>query len=185
MTTIEIHQIDKKQNRRLIIKVASLLSKNEYFHFFYEPRLIVRVRNQSVGKITRYLSKRKIAYNTYPYPFAKNVGKWGTGRGYGEDRKSVVYRHRDEFLPIMHLNSKLAIKRRKRDDIKIIERETHTLFNAFDYDWVDEARILAYLSGGRTRLIRRYESQTLASSLICLLIIKLSVINMFLLKSLK
>lgn len=185
MITIEIKQEDLKANKRLIRKIGKLLYEDEYFHFFYEPKLIIRVNRESRNKVTAYLKERGIRYSVYTYPFAKNVAKWEKGTGYGEAKHSVVYRYRNAFLPLMHINATLALKRNKRDDLKIFERETHTMMNAFGYEWVDEAIVYQWLAGGRTSVIRKYGSPTLAASLICLIVMKLSVLNMFLLKALK
>lgn len=176
MKTIEIKQKDLKANKRLVKKIYGLIGSTVYMHFLYEPELIIRTENAEVSKITDYLKKRDIGYRVYAYPF---------GKGYGEGQKSVVYKYRRHFLPLMGINSSLAVELEPRHRGEIIERLTHVLMNTFGYEWIDESSNYLKLAWQRIWLIRKYESQTLAGSLVCGLSMQVISFNISLLKLLK
>jgi hypothetical protein len=164
MTTIEIFYPQSAQTR-LLKRLMTLIPQQEMWHFMREDEsFVIRLTTKaSADKVCAYLKKRKLLHRHYSYPF---------GKGYGEGRRGVVYRHFAYFQGIFWFNSVKALQRDKKDDLNLIERQTHTLINQFGYSWVEEAAIHLRLAKGRIGVIRRYESRSLASELVCTLLMK-------------
>lgn len=184
MITIHLKGKDVKRNIKRSRILVKLLPKRAYYHFLFEPELIIRVYDRDKHYISDFLDKKKWVYETYRYPFSKKAGAWGTGKGYGEDKKSMTYIYRDEFIPLMNLESKLALKSKKKDQAFIIERYYHTFLNALGSSWKYEAQITNWLLMGRVNTIRHYEGDGAIVTVICTLIIFFSKVNRLLLRGL-
>lgn len=157
--TIEIKSEDLKFNRSLVRYIYQQHIKDEYFHFFYEPHLIIRANEKIIKKIVKVIKTyKKIKYRIYDYPF---------GRGFGESKKGIVVKNFEYFGLLFNINSELAIKRDKDDDKKIIERYTHTFFNQFGYEWEDESLWYLWLAQVRINTIRKYADRSLAVKVYC------------------
>lgn len=177
MKTIEVQGKNLKIQKRRAKKLIKLLPKNVYFHFLFEPELIIRLENENTKYITDYLKKRKIGYKIYPYPFTK--------KGFGEARKGIMHEYLHYFKPLMNIQSKIAINSKTNHRLRIIERYNHTFLNSLGYEWIDESIIYAWLAGGRIAVFKRYNFQTPASFLVCTIIIMLMKFNIFLMRLIK
>ena len=131
--------------------------------------MILRLENKDKKYISEYLDKKKILYKCYQYPFTKNR--------YGDSKKSMTYIYRDEFIPLMNINSRLAIKMKKKDKFRIIERSFHTMLNTFGMAWEEEAITTNWLTQGRINTFKHYEGDHGIISLLCLFIIWNTKIN--------
>lgn len=185
MITIHLKGKDVKKSQRRIRQLIKLLPKKAYYHFLFEPELIIRIHNKDKHYITDFLDKKKWKYETYRYPFSSKVSKWSDHKGYGEDKKSMTYIYRDEFIPLMNLESKLALKSKKKHKIFIVERYYHTFLNALGYDWESEASITNWLLAGRINTYKRFYGDGAIVSLLCVMIIWNTKVISLLLKGLR
>ncbi len=176
MITFHLLGRDVKENQRRARLLVAHLPKKAYYHFLFEPSLIIRIHNKDRKYLAQYCEKRKWRYKTYRYPF--------TRMGYGEQRQSATYIYRDEFIPLMNLESRLALKSKKKHHLSIIERYYHTFLNTLGYDWENEAKITNWLFMGRINTYRHYYGDGAIVSLICTIIILNCRINRFLIKGL-
>jgi hypothetical protein len=160
LKTIELELLSDSYNKRLVKKIYKL--DLYYFHFFYEPQLIVRVSDTDESKVISYLKKRHIKYEIYDYP---------NGKGFRESKKGVSYKYSVYLSLLYYLNSKHVAERDKKDDYKILERYTHTFMNQMGYHWIDEVVFLLCLARGRTGTIRKREARTLLEKFWCTAII--------------
>lgn len=177
MITIQIYEKDVRKNQKRVKQLIKLLPKKAYYHFLFEPQLIIRVHNKDKHYITDYLNKKKLKYITYRYPFSK--------RGYNESKKSMTYIYRDEFVPFLHIASRLALKSKRKEQIFIIERLYHTLLNSFGYSWEYEASITTWLLAGRINTYKRFYGDGAIVSLLCVMILWNTRMIAFLLKGLR
>lgn len=159
MTTLEVF-VKSSAHHQLLRKIVKLLPDKAYMHFMDEDdSVVIRLAEREAVTITcRYLKKHGLRHKHYAYPF---------GKGFGEAKRSVVYRYFAYFLATFQDNSALALTRKKKDDFRIFERATHTMINQFGYNWLQETRIHLLLARGRIGVIKRYESHSLASELVC------------------
>jgi hypothetical protein len=176
MITIEIQDRNVTANKKLIKKIFKQLPRNAYFHFLFEPELIIRVKNKERKCIIDYLKRKNIQYRVYSYPFPK--------KGFGESKKSVIYKYQDEFKELFHYGSLLTIKQKNKDKFFIIERHSHTFLNMMGFSWLGEVAIYNWLLEGRIKAIKKYDCHSLIDSVICQLIILLTKWNKFLMKRL-
>ena len=95
LKTIEIQQTGIK-NIRLIKEIGKLMKYSDFWHFFYEPELIVRVEIKKVRQIKEFLKSKKLSFKVYDYPFPKDK------KGYGQGSKSrdIVTTYFDYFVYI-------------------------------------------------------------------------------------
>ena len=157
--TIEIKSKDLSFNKELVRYIFLWYINKEYFHFFYEPHLVIRTEPKIIRKIKKLLKKYKnLKHRVYDYPF---------GRGYGESKKGIVVKHLEFFKPLFNINSILAAKRSKKDDEEIIERYTHTFINTLGYEWEDESLWYLHLAYGRVGCIKKYADVSFAVKVYC------------------
>uniref|UniRef100_A0A6M3IRH2 Uncharacterized protein n=1 Tax=viral metagenome TaxID=1070528 RepID=A0A6M3IRH2_9ZZZZ len=170
MKTIELEKKEPKASK-ILRKVVNLVNAKDYFHFFYEPQLIIRIPDSIVKSLIKCLKIKKVKYKIYDYPFPKHGGKWGSNKEFGEGKKGIIIKYFSYFKHLLTINSAFALGRKKRDDYKIIERYTHTFLNQLGYAWTDEALILLELATKRMKNIKNYEAKTVFEKLWCNLII--------------
>lgn len=158
--TILIYQTDPKQNFLLAHWLGYLLKKDKcYFHFLYEPELIVRTDLKGTKIVRKFLKSKKAKFRIYDYPFPKDK------KDFGENKKSVVYKYKDFFMLTLENQAILALSRKKKDDMQIIERQTHTFLNQLGYDVMEEFLIFMKLSYFRLGVRKRYFSTSLGETL--------------------
>lgn len=176
MITFHLVGSDEKINQKRVKELIKQLPKTSYYHFFFEPSLIIRIHNKDKKYLADYCDKKKWKYRTYIYPITKN--------GYGESKKSMTYIYRDEFIPLLHITSRLALKAKKKDKKWIAERYYHTFMNELGLNWEDEAQLSNWLLRGRINTFKYFYGDGAIISLICLLIIWLTNVNKVLIKGL-
>ena len=158
LKTLHVKSAELNFNKQLVKYFWALLPKGAYFHFFYEPDLIIRTESKYIKKLTPYLKSHKLSYRTYIYP---------TGRPFGESKKGIVMKYFDYYVWLLAFNSAFAMRRKKKEDFQILERYTHTFMNQLGYEWEDETLIYLKLAYGRLGVIRKYDSTSPAVSLLC------------------
>lgn len=137
MNTIHV----KSKKPKLIIDIFNLFLKDDpYFHFFYEPEIIIRVSVDEIkNRIIDYLDKDNISYEEYEYPFPPQGN-------YGEIEGGIVANNLDLFIPVFHSNSVAALTIKDGDFIKYLERITHTASNSRGLDHIQEGILLTNLA---------------------------------------
>eukprot|EP01083_Nonionella_stella_P048219 129071_1 len=103
---------------------SSVLNKDDLFHFFFEPELIIRVSLCNVSVVEMYLNKNGIKHIVYPYPIPDDV--WSQ---FGEHNNAIVLDHLNLFLTVFHAHSVAAIIMNDKEHFDYLERMIHTAFN--------------------------------------------------------
>ncbi|KAF0972916.1 hypothetical protein FDP41_008768 [Naegleria fowleri] len=135
------------------------LKHDPYFHFFYEPELIIRTSSESVrNQLKLHLDESNIGYVEYNYPTPESkyidvvahteVMDLLDSRIYccGENKDGIVLRNLSLFLQIFHCHSVAAIEMNRQDHFHYMERVVHTMFNPFAYTRDEEGRKLAKMA---------------------------------------
>jgi len=115
---------DLKQVLHLLKDLYSNILKDDpLFHYFFEPDLIIRIKDENVlARVKAYLQDKKIEFDEYEYPHAPD-GK------YGEEKDGIIDKYLDLFLAINHANSVAALLMDESEHFSYMERMIHSAFN--------------------------------------------------------
>lgn len=93
--------------RELVVVLYHLfLKEDSWFHFFYEPELVVRVSTvKNLDAIQGYLREKNIECVVYDYPYPS----LSEHRAFGENPEGTVSRYLNMFLKIYHMQAKAAL----------------------------------------------------------------------------
>jgi len=154
MNTIHV----KSKEPELIVDLFNLFLKDDpYFHFFYEPEIVIRVSVDGIkNQIIDYLDKNNISYEEYEYP-SPPQGK------YGETEGGVVANNLNLFIPVFHSNSVAALTFKDSDFKKYLERITHTASNSRGLNHIQEGILLTNLASlklGVDKLVQIFSGES-------------------------
>ena len=137
MKTIHIQYLKRSKNKKLIKELyKQFLFKDELFHFFYEPELIIRVSNKKIlENIEKYLANNLILYKIYDYP--KPVKTEGN---YCFECDTWVLKNIKYFIQLYHIHSVLYFKLSKNKYASYIHKVSHTARNIANWSYYEEAR---------------------------------------------
>ena len=127
----------------------SVLSKDKYWHFFYEDYYsVIRCSKKYMDDLIQYFED-----NTIDYLYK---GQW-------EDGSEYVERYKKQFIPIFHNYSMLSLSLDEHDLVNVSDRICHSFFNHCTYpaktyreyygkhSW--EARVMGDLAVSRAEYI--------------------------------
>ena len=153
-------EIELKKN---LIKdlYENVLKKDNNFHYFYEPDLIIRISStECVDQVKNILINKKIKYIEYDYPLPKNT-YINIGNKllycYGEQDNKIVLNNLDLFTTIFHAHSIAAITLNKEDHFEYMERTIHTRFNPKGYTRQEECDVLVELASYKGKISDKIE----------------------------
>ena len=143
-------EIDKPELIRELY--AKFLVNDSWFHYFFEPDLIIRISNPRVlADISHYLDQMDITFKTYSYPHPEVNESSTSGRCYGEaEGGPVAERLYDIYLPLFHINALAALTMEADKRLCFMERSNHTFCNMANDTRQEEADKLEYLASRKT-----------------------------------
>jgi hypothetical protein len=155
MKTIQVFNRTPKRNRLLIrCLYKKILKRDDTFHFFFEPDLIIRT--SLFNEVKKYLDKRKIEYKTYAYPYTK--------KGYGESKRWKYMQKFSETL--YHTQAIFVLKSKRKDRPYFANRMHHCFLNQDGFSFYYESEYLLGQSAGY--LYRDYKcSGNLITLILC------------------
>jgi len=135
----------KTKSRTLIKKLyREILKDDSLFHFFYEPELVIRVSENHLLALKKYLKDKNINFIEYDYP--KEKGKKGNLCFECED---LVLNNLDLFLQLYHCHSLAVLSFKKEELNDYFGRVIHTLFNIARKSYQTEGLELIAMGVGR------------------------------------
>lgn len=130
----------RNKAKTLIKKLyKAVLKDDNQFHFFYEPELIIRVRNKNVEKVTKYLEKQGVKFEVYDYPYPRGCAEED---GYCFESSKFVRDNLEMFKKIYHFHSvaNLTLSEKKYKDY--LGRIMHTACNVGGLGYCEEGIFL-------------------------------------------
>lgn len=153
--TIHIYEKWSQKKRESFVKdlYRKILYKDPSFHFFYEPEIIIRTRNQrTVGYLKRYFDYKHILYAIYKYP-----DKNAPPTFYGDPAKSITVKYLSEFLQAYHALAVFQMTVKAKDLPEIRAKVIHSLYNMDYRSYEYEGRALNNLGMNRMYQIGQME----------------------------
>ena len=146
------------RSERLIKELyKKFLNKDNYFHFLYEPELIIRVSDNFLRRypIEKFLKQKHIDFIIYPFPLANtDKPEKQVKDGFMIEFSSFLRKRLWEITTILHILSLIALNESRKKHIFFCERLFHCGYNMTRMEWEEEGKEL--ITSGIKRVVMDY-----------------------------